>query len=42
MSYAISIHTPRVGRDSHKYSGAIYSGISIHTPRVGRDQGQQV
>ena len=33
----ISIHAPRVGRDSKKYSARLRSAISIHAPRVGRD-----
>ena len=33
----ISIHTPRVGRDTGSLVAQIIDKISIHTPRVGRD-----
>ena len=33
----ISIHTPRVGRDSRRSRAPAPRAISIHTPRVGRD-----
>ncbi len=33
----ISIHTPRVGRDTKIIAEVMRDGISIHTPRVGRD-----
>ena len=35
---SISIHTPRVGRDSIAGGALVYVIISIHTPRVGRDR----
>ena len=39
MSIAISIHSPRVGRDLKKNGVRLISVlISIHSPRVGRDK----
>ena len=35
----ISIHAPRVGRDSLAADGRRRGTISIHAPRVGRDDG---
>ena len=36
-SVKISIHAPRVGRDSFEDSITLHLQISIHAPRVGRD-----
>ena len=33
----VSIHAPRVGRDSSRCSTVCSKGVSIHAPRVGRD-----
>ena len=38
MRLDISIHAPRVGRDSCKVVVAPIPSISIHAPRVGRDE----
>ena len=35
--YAISIHSPRMGRDLEKATVRITANISIHSPRMGRD-----
>ena len=34
---SISIHSPRMGRDSSSYPDVICNCISIHSPRMGRD-----
>ena len=41
LAIAISIHPPRVGRDTPMLEQCWYSVISIHPPRVGRDRGLQ-
>ena len=38
----ISIHSPRVGRDTRPKDDCQYSHISIHSPRVGRDGGKRI
>ncbi len=38
IQYFISIHSPRVGRDSSQIGFSKLFWISIHSPRVGRDQ----
>ena len=35
--YCVSIHAPRVGRDSSRYRTLVRYNVSIHAPRVGRD-----
>ena len=33
----VSIHAPRAGRDSHRYTSRHRAPVSIHAPRAGRD-----
>ena len=37
LGFGISIHAPRVGRDTKGYCDKARYTISIHAPRVGRD-----
>ncbi len=37
MTYSVSIHAPRVGRDTRRPRVPMWDWVSIHAPRVGRD-----
>ena len=38
VDVGVSIHAPRVGRDSGRCCANRYARVSIHAPRVGRDR----